>query len=245
MGVIQLDPKWNGLIDGELIDTIDGTDFLRRCRDHSVTSAELRQFTVQQHFYSKHFTRYLCALLSNIANELDRQHLTENLLEEIGYDPNGGQLPHATIYRQMMSKMGIDPARYTVLPSTELLIREMMDCCRDVNPMVGLGALCLGAEAIVPHVYSQIVEGFRGAGETDENLDFFHIHIEDDDAHAVTMLEIIERELNHTPSQRTILKDAAARVLKARGEFFNSLSQFEELTFKQASGGVFYEQLHV
>jgi pyrroloquinoline quinone (PQQ) biosynthesis protein C len=244
MSELALDAKWNDFIDNGALAQLDGTPFLRRCRAHTATREELQEYVRQQYSYSRHFTRYLCALLANIEVESDRTELTENLLEEIGFGEDGA-LPHSEIYRQMMKRMGIDPQSVAPSPATQRLISQMMEACRDPNPLVGLGALCLGAEAIVPHLYSQIVEGFRGVGEPDENLEFFHIHIHCDDEHAVTMRKIIERYLTDNPREGIILRRAAIRVLQARAEFFEALSE-EELSPKNIMiGGVVHETVHI
>lgn len=216
------DPRWDGLIEPGDIARLDGTRFLTRCREGSVSRAELREFVLQQYCYARHFTRYLCALLSNLSDEGDRTELTENLLEEIGFGP-GGKLPHAQIYRDMMRRMGLDPASASPSPATERLVDEMFAACRHPNPLVGLGALCLGAEAIVPYVYGQVVSGFLARGESEENLEFFRLHIEEDDAHAITMRKIIERRLAESPLEGSVLKTAASRVIAARAAFFDAI----------------------
>ena len=106
--VVELDPKWLSLVEPAWIAALDETPFLARCRTHQVTKEELRSFVLQQYFYSRHFTRFLCALLSNISNETDRLELTQNLLEEIGFGDGNG-IPHSRIYRDMMRKMEIVP----------------------------------------------------------------------------------------------------------------------------------------
>lgn len=222
--VVSLEDRWSELLDPSWVNELDGTLFLTRCRRGEVSGQELRTFIAQQYFYSRHFTRYLCALLSNMGNESDRMELTENLLEEIGFDEHAG-VPHSQIYREMMSRMGIDPQFESVLPSTKFLVDTMYDCCRNANPLVGLAAMCLGAEAIVPHLYSQIVRGFQSQGESLENLDFFRIHIECDDGHAITMRNIIDREVGRDPFQKPLLKLTALRLLQARARFFDGVSE--------------------
>ena len=110
-------------------------------------------------------------------------------------------------------------------PETQDLVATMFECSGAKRPMVGLGALCLGAEAIVPHLYSQVVEGFVACGERRENLSFFEIHIEGDDEHAVTMRRIILRELERNPESRVDLEYGAARAITARVAFFRALSE--------------------
>jgi pyrroloquinoline-quinone synthase len=96
----------------------------------------------------------------------------------------------------------------------------MLTLCRNANPLVGLGALCLGAEAIVPWLYGQIVHGFRAAGFQEAELSYFTIHIEDDDAHAETMRLIIRRAIADSPSRLALVQAAAHAALTARTRFF-------------------------
>src|SRR5687767_2574663 len=128
--------------------TLDQSLFLERCRDGAVTRAELTDFLVQQFHYSRHFTRYLCALLANLTNEGDRASLTENLFEEMGLGEEE-QIPHSKIYRDMLTNLGLDPSRVPAYKETQELSETMLKLCSNEDWIIGLGALCLGAEAIV------------------------------------------------------------------------------------------------
>jgi pyrroloquinoline-quinone synthase len=220
--IVPLEEHWVDLIDDAWMARLDDTSFLRRCRSGDVSRDELLHFVGQQNLYSRHFTRYLCALLSNMAHEGDRLELTENLLEEIGFG-DAGEIPHSQIYREMMAKLGVD-ASVAIEPATQHLIDTMYEACRNPNPLVGLAAMCLGAEAIVPHVYSQIIAGFVARGEPVENLHFFQLHVECDDGHAITMRKIIDRELGRNPEQIAILRTTAQRLIEARTLFFETFS---------------------
>ena len=233
---------WAAMIGSESIGRLDATPFLTRCREGSVTRGELREFVVQQYHYARHFPRYLCALLANIQDEQSRLRLIENLFEESGFAGGNGRT-HSQIYREMMERMGIQMDREPIKPTTKALIDTMFGYCRNANPVVGMGALCLGAEAIVPHVYSQVVKGFRAVGENEENLEFFRLHIECDDDHAFTMLEMIESELRADGKQLLPLRMAARGTIEARCAFFSAIRSNENRRFSQVPGGVFYEQV--
>jgi len=228
----DLQARWGLWLEPEWIDSLDATPFLTACREGTITLPELENFLSQQFFYSRHFTRYLCALLSNVINEGDRRELTENLVDETGMGKAGG-VPHSVLYRDMMTNLGVDWTKQKPLPETLNLVQVMWESCRNPNPAVGLGALCLGAEAIVPHVYSQIVHGFESCGISAETLNFFNIHIACDDEHAVTMKNIIEREMRG-PEQFLTLRCAAARVISARARFFGALSQQRPLSLTRS-----------
>lgn len=223
MEIRRIDDHWNALLDPSWIKTLDESVFLKRCRDGSVTQVELETFMIQHFYYSRHFTRYLCALLSNITIDTDRFDLAENLFEELGLG-DVGETPHSEIYRRMLKNLKIDVSSQPVLPSTGELVNTMFFYCKSQDPMDGLGAICLGAEAIVPHVYSQIMQAMIKKGFSRPLLNFFEIHIENDDDHALTMKKIIEREMGTNPLKRARLRRAAADVIEKRRRMFDDIS---------------------
>jgi pyrroloquinoline-quinone synthase len=216
-----LNRGWDSLLKPEWLNSLRATSFLSRCRTGIVSRRELELFLKQHSHYSQNFTRYLCALISNLRDEEDRKLLTQNLFDELGLITG---VSHAEIYRQMIATVLPSGNDVGVFPATQALIETMLECCRNSRPMVGLGALCLGAEAIVPEVYSTIMNGFDAVREPRENLDFFTIHISDDDEHARTMRNIILRELENNPRSRHDLEYGAARAFDARVEFFEAIS---------------------
>jgi len=211
----------NLYIKQEWLDNLADTPFLTRCRTGKISRDELHVFVKQHRLYSRHFTRYLAALLSNIEDDHDRQELTRNLFDEMGLG-DAGNRPHSMLYLDMMHNMGITPDE-NPLPSTMRLIDTMLQCCKFPNYLVGLGALCLGAEGIVPYIYTMIVNSFLSMGESQENLQFFTLHIECDDEHAKTMYAIIEKELDKNQNASIDLNYGANRLIQARVDFFNGL----------------------
>lgn len=222
-----IENRWDGYVHEDWMTELDRTSFLSRCQSGLVTKKELHSFLIQQYFYARQFTRYLCALLSNIPEDSDRRELTANLVDETGLGVAKG-IPHSILYRQMMERMGVDPLAEEMSKSTAALIDTMLESCRSPNAAIGLGALCLGAEAIVPHIYAKIVKGFESNGYTKEDLDFFYLHMACDDEHALTMKKIIDREMG-SPRQMQMLKCSAKRVIAARARFFDSIGIKKEV----------------
>jgi len=222
MAIVQIDASWDGLLRPEWLRELDESLFLARCRERRVSRTELYSFVRQQAYYSRNFTRFLNALMANLVEESDRQALTQNLFEEMGL----GEVkttPHSQIYRDMMKAMGIRSEEESPRQPTIDLVNTMFECCRNTNPMIGLGAICLGAEAIVPHVYSTVLEGFEGVNEPRRHLEFFTLHVACDDEHAITMRNIIARRLAADPRSRVDLDYGAMKAISARVAFFNAL----------------------
>jgi pyrroloquinoline-quinone synthase len=196
--------------------------FLKRCRNGEVSLDTLKRFLVQQGHYSRHFTRYLCALMSNLRSNEHVLSLADNLFEELGLTEDS-PTPHSEIYKAMLERFELDLGKSTVLASTQVLIQTMFDHCRDPNPARGLGALCLGAEALVPHVYADILAGFKAVGVDATDTAFFQIHVECDDGHAETMRDIMVLTAQDDPSQLDIMISSGRHLVEARSRFFSGL----------------------
>jgi pyrroloquinoline-quinone synthase len=222
-GIVAMEREWDTYLDKAWLEALDGTEFMVRCREGSASRELLSTYVRQQYHYSGHFTRYLSALLSNVVNEGDRRDLVDNLFEEMGLGEFGAK-PHSQIYRDMMKAMGVDPSEEAVFPGTQELVDTMLDLCKGKNHLVGLGALCVAAEAIVPHMYSTIVHGFRALGEPEANLEFYLIHIEGDDEHAKTMRRIMDEEVKRNPDALHDIHHGARLGIRARVKFFEGVA---------------------
>jgi pyrroloquinoline-quinone synthase len=195
--------------------------FVRRCASGKATLPALKTFLAQQGKYGSYFTRYLCALIGNLDDAGDVMRLAKNLAEELGFGDQ--QEPHSQIYARMLSDFGIDLKRTATLPGTQGLINTMFEFCRQKNPAYGLAALCLGAEAIVPGLYRDLMHGFKARGVPDEQLEFFRIHIECDDGHGEIMRDIMARMLEQEPKHSDPIIEASTRLIEARLSFFTNI----------------------
>lgn len=198
--------------------------FIQRCRNRMASREEMNRFLVQHGKYGAYFTRCLCALMSNLSNLAHVARLAENLAAEMGFGGDG-RVPHAQIYAKMLSDFGLNPAEQDSYPETEALIQTMLTLCRQPGGAAGLGALCLGAEAVVAELYSDLLQGFIGCGVDLSRLAFFRLHIECDDDHALTMRDIIATMIDQDPSQRVIVLNAGQVALQARLRFFDGLNK--------------------
>ncbi len=208
----------------QLTDLLLGHPFLIGCANGTVTLDELRSFLVQHGKYSRYFTRLLCALISQLDEGDDVLRLAENLTEELGCGEDAKMhTPHSRIYADMLRDFGIDLAAYPVNPATQNLIDTMFMLCRQRGGAAGLGAMCLGAEGLVPAVYARIVEGFGHHGIDPRRLEFFTIHIKCDDNHAATMFEVLARQTKNAPSCQITAINAGEIAVSARLRFFDAL----------------------
>ncbi len=205
-----------------LVDRVRSHPFLVRCRAGEATLPELKLFLVQQGLYSAYFTRYLCALMANLPDNELVLELAENLCEELGLTEDS-PTPHSHMYRQMLQSLGLSLDGAKPLVGTRRLIDAMFDHCRDAKVARGLGALCLGAEALVPGVYSDLLAGFSAHGVPASDLEFFRVHVECDDGHAETMRDIMVDLVRRDPEQAPLMLAGGKALVDARLDFFDSI----------------------
>ena len=201
--------------------------FLARCRSGQISLDELKILLVQQGLYSSYFTRYLCALMSNLPSNTEVFELAENLFEELGFAPDS-PTPHYLLYREMLHAFGLSLEGQTPTPATQQLIDTMFQHCRHPDPAVGLGALCLGAEGLVPHFYSDLIKGFAAHGIDAHTVRFFQLHIACDDEHAQTLARMMLSRVEEQSSSLTRIVNAGQVLANARRAFLDGIqAQYE------------------
>lgn len=196
--------------------------FLTRCRNRSIRHSEMVHFIQQHQLYSKNFSKSLLRLMVNLDDSNELKALVHNLNEELGMDDNEHTIPHSEIFKGLMKDLHI-PIICVEQPATSQLNKLMKDYCSMPDPIYGLAALCLGAEAIVPMVYTDIVEGLRAIHVDDTLLHYFHLHIACDDGHAQIMYDMLIKRMKHSSKHRTTIYQAAKKMIDARVAFFDGL----------------------
>jgi pyrroloquinoline-quinone synthase len=204
------------------IERIRSHSFLGRCRRGEVCLGELKLYLVQQGIYGQYFTRYLCAMMANLPSNEAVMTLAENLFEELGLVPNRPK-PHHLIYREMLERYSLALDGAQGLPGTRHLIETMFNHCRNLNPACGLGALCLGAESLVPAIYGDIIAGFMAQGAQARDVEFFQLHVGCDDGHAEALRDIMVEIASREPEQIRRMLQAGRELVAARLEFFSSI----------------------
>lgn len=199
--------------------------FIIRCQLGTVTKEELDIFLRQQGHYSSYFTRYLCALMSNLQNNNQVVELARNLFEETGFEGDGSSIPHSVIYRNMLNNFSISLNSTPINNETQNLIDTMFEYCKKSDPAYGLGALCLGAEALVPSLYSAIINGFNSCHVQDSLIEFFHLHVGCDDAHAETLHNMMVNIAKYNDTSMTNMLLAGQALIDSRMKFFDGIER--------------------
>ena len=213
---------WDEWLDADALDGLVNHELLLAMQDGHVSLQGMRYFLIQHHYYSRNFTRFLCAIINRLESLDDIKLLMENMQEEMGIDGDN-KLTHAELFQRSLRILGTHPLAELPLPQTVDFTQCIMQLCRSENPVEGLAALCLGAEAIVPLIYKPILLALEGLNVSEEGLEFFRLHIEEDEDHAITMLGILQRLTNQTPEAKRLAIQTGRQAMLKRCVMFDAI----------------------
>ncbi|HMT03475.1 MAG TPA: iron-containing redox enzyme family protein [Burkholderiales bacterium] len=232
--LLQIENKFKSYqdyISKDNIVKLKNSKFIIKCLSEGLDMPKLKNFIEQHYYYSKNFVHYMCALLSNLSNEKHFSFLLENLLEECGKTETS-KVVHLLLYQQMLDHLNIKCSNQ-VLPVTQRLIDNMFNYCRNIDPIYGLSALGLGAEAIVPTLYSAIIKNCEKLQIPDNFIHFFKLHVTCDDGHADIMKLILNFYIGNDPKRLQIVRAVSAHMINLRVEFLDFFCNEHTNIFKK------------
>lgn len=175
-----------------------GHAFSRAWAAGELSRAQLGEWAIQHFYYIDPIPQQFAALYARLPDLDARQHLLENLLgEEMPACP---EKRHPDLLRKFARACGVSDERIMkaeengeVLPTTRAMrawiwelssIRHLSEACAGI--MVAL-------EGQLPTLYPKYVDAMSKMGFTEDDMEFFHVHIEGDTEHAHVGLELTER----------------------------------------------------
>lgn len=184
-----------------------GHPFSRAWGAGELSRAQLGEWAIQHFYYIDPIPQQFAALYARLPDLDARQHLLENLLgEEMPQTP---AKRHPDLLRKFARACGVSDERILnaeaageVLPTT----RAMRSWIWELSTIRHLAESCAGImvalEGQLPTLYPKYVEAMRRMGYTEDDLEFFHVHIEGDTEHAHIGLELTARYAT-TPELQT------------------------------------------
>ena len=221
-GSRELGSIWIGLLPSDGTKLLSHHPLLGAFSCGEADLGTVQELLVQHHLYSRYFTRFLCALISNLPEVEDVKILSQNLVEELGVDQKCG-MSHAELFLQSMRAVGVAPNSRRALPGTEELTAAMFQYCRSPNPLDGLAAMCLGAEAIVPLIYHPIIVALTNLGIPADGRHFFELHVAEDEGHALAMLQIMTRLIGNNAVAEQRAKNVGRNMIARRLRFLDDV----------------------
>lgn len=168
--------------------------FLLEFAQGMIPKENLARFAPNYCFQVDNFKRCVAAVYANAEPRDVRELMLENLEEEHGEgDPTRD---HAQLVARFGRALGAElPTPYDLQPIPEgrQWVERILDICRTEHFVVGLAALSYGIEARTRTMayLGQIYRDRYGLSEDD--LEFFFMHLEADEDHAARAIELIRK----------------------------------------------------
>lgn len=218
----HLQQQWARLLPSEDLRALTRHPLLVALAGGKVDMATLRLLLEQHHLYSRNFTRFLCILIARMPEMNDARLLLQNLAEELGADQSDGT-SHAELFLLSMRIAGCALRDLLPLQGTRELTASMYEYCRHPDPLEGLAAMCLGAEAIVPIIYTPVIAAMQHLRLPAEGRLFFEVHVADDEEHAIAMLDIMIRLIANDRAKAARVRDVASAMIGRRLRFLDDI----------------------
>jgi len=214
-----------------------GHPFSRAWAAGELSRAQLGDWAIQHFYYIDPIPQQFAALYARLPDLDARQHLLENLLgEEM---PNAPGKRHPDLLKKFARACGVSEERITraeqageVLPST----RAMRSWIWELATIRALGESCAGImvalEGQLPTLYPKYVEAMRRMGFSEDDMEFFHVHIEGDTEHAHIGLELTQR---YAPTPETQERAIACVRASAAMRYAMLDGIFSRLALKNAA----------
>lgn len=188
----------------------------------------LRDYAYQYSFYGSEFPSYLEGVIGGLEDPAHREVLRSNLEEEKGdaesADPS--ELPHVELFRRFQVAAGVDEGFIARTPpcTTSLIWRDLfLQKCQSRQEGVGLGAVGIATEFVVPTMYRYILDAIeRHTQVTSEQALFFRLHTECDTRHAKDLRGITEA-LSEKIECREAIRFGVVSSLNLRKAFWDIL----------------------
>ena len=214
-----------------------GHAFSRAWAAGELSRAQLGDWAIQHFYYIDPIPQQFAALFARLPDLDARQHLLENLLgEEMPHAPGKR---HPDLLRKFARACGVSDERILKAEEAgEILAttRAMRSWIWELSTVRPLGESCAGImvalEGQLPTLYPKYVDAMRKMGFTEDDMEFFHVHIEGDTEHAHIGLELTARYA--TTAELQVRAIAAVRA-SAEMRFSMLDGIFNRVVLKQAA----------
>ncbi len=223
---------------------------LARVAQVPFTREDYRVFGLQHYALVGKFTLYLEHLLLRAPDPSAKMWLAKVLVDEYGEGSEGKD--HATLYLEFLQATGVQlPEQLQTRLHADVtgFILEHLHIVTTEPFLVGLGAVGPGHEWSIPRMFPLIVQGLRRAKFTENEINYFTLHMEQDIDHGLWLEEALAKFASTEENQKQIRRGALLS-LEARARFWSGVQdkivrwrQPTTLHFRpQKKGGQFVKQ---
>jgi pyrroloquinoline-quinone synthase len=165
------------------------------------TRQQLGQWAIQHYYYVDAIAQQFAALYSRLPDLDARRELLDNLLgEEM---PGAPGKRHPELCAKFARACGVSDddiyraeERGLILPTTRAMRSWIWELASIRSMAEAFAGIMVALEGQLPTLYPMLVEAMHKMGFDDDQLEFFHVHIENDPGHEASGLSIATRYAN-------------------------------------------------
>jgi pyrroloquinoline-quinone synthase len=184
---------------------------------------QLGQWAIQHFYYVDAVAQQFAALYARLPDLDARLELLDNLIgEEMPGQPGKR---HPDLLVKFARACGVrDPDLYQaeerglILPTTRAMRAWIWELATQRTMAEAFAGIMVALEGQLPTLYPMLVDAMRKMGFSEDDLEFFHVHIVNDVGHAASGLSIASRYAN-TPE----LQQKAIAAVRASAEMRYSM----------------------
>jgi pyrroloquinoline quinone (PQQ) biosynthesis protein C len=201
--------------------------------------AALVDFAIQYQGYTSWFPKYLHCVLPKLTCERHRGYFAENLAEEKGHlDAETIQqlealgipaawvqgIPHPDLFRRFQASLGVHAGVHQLCPAALEWRHDFHSMLQSCSAAEAIGAMGLGTESIVKHIYRYITKAIQRHTSVDrKDYVFFELHSEVDEEHAELMLRVADDLVEQSPASIEQIQRGMIKALDLRAAFWESM----------------------
>lgn len=199
--------------------------FLNRIATGHFSREDYRVFAENHYPLVCVFCAYLERLLVRAPDSESKLWLAKVLVDEYGEGSEGKD--HSTLYAKFLSSSGGDAkSRHEMrvpAPAQEFIANHL-EIVNTQPFLVGLGAVGPGHEWAIPKMFDSVIPGLRRAGYDEEEIQYFTLHVEQDEDHGSWLEEALARYATTSEAQAQI-REGAMRSLEERRKFWDGVQR--------------------
>ncbi len=186
-----------------------------------VTREQARAFGLQHYQLVRHFTGYMTNLGA-------RRPAWGQALRPVLDDELGGHTifrSHVHLYRNFLRSLGLDDPDWggaRPAHATRRFISGHRELTAGGDPLAGLGAIGPGHELAIPVMFEFLIRGLRQIPGLAPNLEYFTLHIKEDQEHARVFEGVIRQECRADASALERIRQGTLWSLERRAEFWDA-----------------------
>ena len=166
-----------------------GHPFSRLWAQGALSREQLGRYAVQHFYYIDPIPQQFAALYARLPDLDARQHLLENLLgEEM---PDTPEKRHPDLLVKFAEACGLSrdevinaDLRDEILPTTRAMRAWIWELSTIRHLAESAAGIMVALEGQLPTLYPAYVKAMRKMGFSEDDMEFFHVHIEGDEEHA-------------------------------------------------------------